>query len=45
VDACSTTLDPAVNQAATLCNAPHETHRYGVGIKRDPSSRGGVLDL
>jgi ferredoxin-NADP reductase len=25
----------------SLCNAPHETHRYVVGIKRDPASRGG----
>jgi ferredoxin-NADP reductase len=92
VDACSTTLNPATNQAAatlrtrltairyaaegihlyefsaldgaalppftagahvdlhlpnglvrqySLCNAPQETHRYVVGIKRDPASRGG----
>lgn len=25
----------------SLCNDPHETHRYVVGIKRDPASRGG----
>lgn len=25
----------------SLCNPQHETHRYVVGIKRDPSSRGG----
>jgi tetrachlorobenzoquinone reductase len=25
----------------SLCNAPHERHRYVVGIKRDAASRGG----
>lgn len=25
----------------SLCNPQHETHRYVVGIKRDPASRGG----
>jgi len=25
----------------SLCNAPHETHRYQIGVLRDPQSRGG----
>ncbi len=25
----------------SLCNAPHETHRYQIGVLRDPASRGG----
>lgn len=25
----------------SLCNAPHETHRYVIAVKKDPASRGG----
>nr|WP_315393794.1 PDR/VanB family oxidoreductase [uncultured Duganella sp.] len=25
----------------SLCNPPHETHRYVIGVLRDPASRGG----
>jgi vanillate O-demethylase ferredoxin subunit len=27
----------------SLCNAPHETSRYQIGVLRDPASRGGSL--
>lgn len=27
----------------SLCNAPHERHRYQIGVLRDPQSRGGSL--
>ncbi|MGV4398199.1 oxidoreductase, partial [Pandoraea pneumonica] len=27
----------------SLCNAPGETHRYCVGVLRDPQSRGGSV--
>jgi vanillate O-demethylase ferredoxin subunit len=27
----------------SLCNAPHETHRYLIGVLRDPASRGGSV--
>lgn len=29
----------------SLCNAPHETHRYMIGVLRDPGSRGGSLSM
>jgi vanillate O-demethylase ferredoxin subunit len=29
----------------SLCNAPHETHRYLIGVLRDPGSRGGSLAM
>ena len=29
----------------SLCNAPHETHRYLIGVLRDPGSRGGSLSM
>lgn len=29
----------------SLCNAPHETHRYLIGVLRDPASRGGSLAM
>jgi vanillate monooxygenase ferredoxin subunit len=29
----------------SLCNAPHETHRYLIGVLREPASRGGSLGM
>lgn len=29
----------------SLCNAPHETHRYLIGVLRDANSRGGSLAM
>jgi vanillate O-demethylase ferredoxin subunit len=29
----------------SLCNAPHETHRYVIGVLRDPNSRGGSTTM
>ncbi|WP_374620146.1 2Fe-2S iron-sulfur cluster-binding protein [Pandoraea sp.] len=29
----------------SLCNAPSETHRYCVGVLRDPASRGGSVGM
>jgi vanillate O-demethylase ferredoxin subunit len=29
----------------SLCNAPHETHRYLIGVLRDPGSRGGSVAM
>lgn len=29
----------------SLCNAPHETHRYLIGVLRDASSRGGSVAM
>ncbi|SFD13570.1 PDR/VanB family oxidoreductase [Massilia yuzhufengensis] len=29
----------------SLCNAPHETHRYLIGVLRDAGSRGGSLAM
>jgi vanillate O-demethylase ferredoxin subunit len=29
----------------SLCNAPHETHRYLIGVLRDPASRGGSVAM
>jgi vanillate O-demethylase ferredoxin subunit len=29
----------------SLCNAPHERHRYLIGVLRDPASRGGSLAM
>jgi vanillate O-demethylase ferredoxin subunit len=34
-------LPNGVTRQYSLCNAPGETHRYVLGILRDPSSRGG----
>ena len=34
-------LPNALVRQYSLCNPQHETHRYVVGIKRDPASRGG----
>lgn len=32
---------PGLVRQYSLCNAPHETHRYLIGVLRDPASRGG----
>jgi vanillate O-demethylase ferredoxin subunit len=29
----------------SLCNAPHETHRYVIGVLREPASRGGSVAM
>jgi vanillate O-demethylase ferredoxin subunit len=29
----------------SLCNPPHETHRYLIGVLRDPGSRGGSVAM
>lgn len=29
----------------SLCNAPHERHRYVIGVLRDPASRGGSVAM
>ncbi|RQR24602.1 PDR/VanB family oxidoreductase [Burkholderia sp. Bp9142] len=29
----------------SLCNAPNETHRYMIGVLRDPNSRGGSIAM
>jgi len=29
----------------SLCNAPHETHRYLIGVLREPVSRGGSIAM
>ncbi len=32
---------PGIVRQYSLCNPPHERHRYVIGVLRDPSSRGG----
>jgi vanillate O-demethylase ferredoxin subunit len=32
---------PGLVRQYSLCNPPHETHRYLIGVLRDPASRGG----
>lgn len=34
-------LPNGLTRSYSLCNAPHETHRYVVGVARDGASRGG----
>ncbi|WJF91917.1 PDR/VanB family oxidoreductase [Paraburkholderia bonniea] len=34
-------LPNGMTRSYSLCNAPHETHRYLLGVNRDPASRGG----
>jgi len=36
-------IRPGLIRQYSLCNAPHETHRYQIGVLRDPNSRGGSL--
>jgi len=32
---------PGIVRQYSLCNAPHERHRYRIAVLRDPASRGG----
>ena len=34
-------VGPELVRQYSLCNPPHETHRYLIGVLRDPASRGG----
>ncbi|MBP1203459.1 vanillate O-demethylase ferredoxin subunit [Duganella sp. 1411] len=34
-------VGPGLVRQYSLCNPPHETHRYLIGVLRDPASRGG----
>ena len=34
-------VGPDLVRQYSLCNPPHETHRYLIGVLRDPASRGG----
>ncbi|MBN4667312.1 oxidoreductase [Pandoraea nosoerga] len=38
-------LGGALVRQYSLCNAPGETHRYCVGVLRDPASRGGSVAM
>lgn len=35
------TLPKGITRQYSLCNDPQETHRYQIGVLRDPASRGG----
>lgn len=37
------TLPNGITRQYSLCNDPQETHRYLIGVLRDPASRGGSL--
>jgi vanillate O-demethylase ferredoxin subunit len=38
-------LEPALIRQYSLCNAPSESHRYLICVKREPQSRGGSARL
>jgi len=38
-------LDNGLVRQYSLCNVPGETHRYQIGVLRDPETRGGSLAL
>jgi len=38
-------VGPELVRQYSLCNPPHETHRYLIGVLRDPASRGGSLGM
>ncbi|SCK14327.1 vanillate O-demethylase ferredoxin subunit [Variovorax sp. HW608] len=38
-------LGPALVRQYSLCNDPNETHRYRIGVLRDPNSRGGSIAM
>jgi vanillate O-demethylase ferredoxin subunit len=38
-------LEAGLTRQYSLCNAPHERHRYCIGVLREPDSRGGSAFL
>ncbi|HEX8602273.1 MAG TPA: PDR/VanB family oxidoreductase [Pseudoduganella sp.] len=38
-------LGDGIVRQYSLCNAPHETHRYLIGVLREPASRGGSIAM
>ncbi|WP_050463367.1 PDR/VanB family oxidoreductase [Herbaspirillum autotrophicum] len=36
---------PGIVRQYSLCNAPHERHRYRIAVLRDPASRGGSAGM